>query len=108
MSSRGKNQALSLRAVEGPIVPETQCYQHRLREAMFDGVSASDVTDVVKSIVAAAKKGDAKAQSILLTHIVGTSQKPQPISVTIECPDVGAAVKAAQALRQRGARESGE
>lgn len=101
MSDERKNHSLSLIAMEGEILPEEQCFQSRLRMAVFDGVTEQDVKDVVQSIVAKAKSGDATAQKMLFDNILGVKTKPTQIVVNNHFDD------AQQAERiTRGGRRS--
>lgn len=76
------SKSLILSAIEGEILPEEQTYQASLRAAIFDGVSQSDVADVVKSIVAKAKTGDVAAQRMMFDYVLGGKTKPTQINVT--------------------------
>lgn len=77
-----KNNSLSLRAIEGEIIPEEETYQACLRQAMFDGITESDVKELVASIVAKAKSGDEKATRLLFDYVLGAKTKPTAIHVT--------------------------
>lgn len=93
-----KRNTLTISAVEGEILPEEQTFQASLRQAIFDGVSASDVSEVVKSIMAKAKAGDVKAQTMMFEYILGTKNKPTAINVVNNFQNVE---QAAQLRRAR-------
>jgi hypothetical protein len=67
-------------------LPEELTYQSKLRAAMSGVVGESDVTEVVKEIVAKAKTGDRHAQKMFFEYLVGVknaptkTQRPQPLS----------------------------
>lgn len=93
MNTGRKNNTLVLQAVEGQIVPEEQTFQASLRQAIYDGVSASDVSDVVKQITAKAKAGDTQAQKMFFEYVLGTKNKPSNINVTNNFVDVEQAAR---------------
>jgi hypothetical protein len=70
-----KNNSLSIRAIEGDLLPEQETYQARLRDAIFDGVSEADVADIVKQITAKAKAGDPQATKLFFNFILGNQKK---------------------------------
>jgi nitrogen regulatory protein PII len=64
----GQRGTLSIRALEAQqLLPEELTYQSKLRAAMSGVVGESDVTEVVKEIVAKAKTGDRHAQKMFLS-----------------------------------------
>lgn len=73
---------LKLRALEGDLMPEEETYQARLRQAMFNGLSESDVTEVVKQITAKAKAGDPQAVKLFFDYVLGAKAKPTVVNVT--------------------------
>ena len=85
---------LKLRAIEGQLMPDEDTFQARLRQAVFDGVRESDVTEVVKSIVEKAKQGDAQATRTFFDYILGGKTKPTNITVHNHFADVEQAAKA--------------
>jgi hypothetical protein len=93
MSDKPKRNALSLRAIEGQLMPEEQTFQARLRQACFDGIKESEVTDVVKQIVTKAKEGDAHSQKLFFDYLLGMKNKPTRIEVHNHYPDVSSAGK---------------
>lgn len=82
MSTGRKNNSLIISAVEGEIMPEEETYQANLRAAVFNGVSETDVKEVVQAIVAKAKAGDTQAQKMMFEYVLGTKTKPTQINVT--------------------------
>ena len=82
MNTGRKNNTLVLQAVEGEIIPEEQTFQASLRQAIFNGVTETDVSDVVKQITAKAKAGDTQAQKMFFEYVLGTKNKPSNINVT--------------------------
>lgn len=80
MSER-KNVSLSLPAMEGELLPEEQCYQSMLRNAVYDGVKESDVKEIVEGIVKRAKAGDPQAMKLFFDQILGAKTKPTNIVV---------------------------
>jgi hypothetical protein len=89
----GKRNSLSISAIEQQLLPEELTYQSKLRAAMSGAVGESDVTDVVKEIVAKAKTGDRQAQKLFFEYIVGVKNAPTKISVHNHYPDVNSAGK---------------
>ncbi len=75
MSAERKNVSLSLPAMEGELLPEENCYQAKLRAAVYDGVSETDVQEIVKGIVARAKAGDPAAQKLFFAQIAEQGEK---------------------------------
>lgn len=99
MSESRKNNTLSLRAIEGQLMPEEQTFQARLRCAMFDGIKESDVTDVVKQIVEKAKAGDVKAQQMMFDYLLGAKTKPTQVVVNNHFESVEDAARVEQRKR---------
>jgi hypothetical protein len=93
MTTGRKNNSLTINAIEGKIVPEEQTFQASLRQAIFDGVSTTDVSDVVKSIITKAKAGDVKAQKMMFDYILGAKSKPTQINVVNNFRDVEQAAR---------------
>ena len=60
-------------------IPEEATYQSKLRSAVFDAVSESDVADIVKGIVTRAKDGDQRAVQQVFDYVIG---KQQPARLT--------------------------
>jgi hypothetical protein len=88
----GQRGTLSIRALEAQqLLPEELTYQSKLRAAMSGAVGESDVTDVVKEIVAKAKSGDRHAQKLFFEYLVGVKNAPTKISVHNHYPDVSSA-----------------
>lgn len=88
-----KRNSLSLTAIEGQLLPEEETYQSQLRAAVFNGISESDVSDVVKQIVAKAKAGDAASQKLFFDYLLGAKTKPTQINIHNHYPDVASAGK---------------
>lgn len=80
MSER-KNNSLSLVAMEGELLPDEQCYQSMLRNAVYDGVKEADVKQIVEGIVKRAKEGDPAAVKLFFDQILGAKTKPTQIVV---------------------------
>lgn len=93
-----KRQTLALRAIEGELLPEEETYQAKLREAVFNGVNESDVTEVVKSITARAKAGDKQATREFFDYVLGGKRTPSKIVVHnhFESPEQGARIVGAK------------
>jgi hypothetical protein len=87
----GKRNSLSISSIERQLLPEELTYQSKLRAAMSGAVGESDVTDVVKEIVAKAKTGDRHAQKLFFEYLVGVKNAPTKISVHNHYPDVNSA-----------------
>ncbi len=68
-------RSLSIKAIEGELLPEPETYQAKLRAAVFDGVSEADVADVVKSITAKAKAGDPQATKLFFDFVLGSKKQ---------------------------------
>lgn len=86
-----ERSTLSLRNVEGHLMPDELTYQAKLRAAMSGIVSESDVQDVVKQIVAKAKEGNRDAQKMFFDYLIGVKNAPTKISVHNHYPDVSSA-----------------
>jgi hypothetical protein len=102
MSER-KNNSLSLVAMEGEILPEEQCYQAMLRNAVYDGVKEADVTEIVKGIVERAKAGDPAATKLFFDQSLGAKTKPTSITVNNHFEDA----EQAERLTRGGKRSRG-
>lgn len=76
-----KNNSLTLRAIEGDLLPEEETYQASLRASIYNAISTSDVADVVKSITEKAKAGDPAAQKLFFDYLLGQKTKPSSITV---------------------------
>lgn len=50
---------------------EVTCWQQAMRTAMYDGVTESDIGEIVRSVVARARKGDLKAAEFLFRWTIG-------------------------------------
>lgn len=85
---------LKLRAIEGELLPEEETFQAALRAAMFNGISETDVSDVVKGIVAKAKCGDPQSQKLFFDYLLGGKTKPTKIEVHNHFPSVEEAARA--------------
>lgn len=68
-----KNQSLILSELEGQ-VSEEMTYQAKLRNAVFNAVTESDVQEVVKGIVKRAKDGDQHAVKNLFDYVMGAGK----------------------------------
>jgi len=88
---------LSLTAIEGQLLPEEETYQASLRAAVFNGISETDVADVVKQIVAKAKGGDSHAQKLFFDYLLGAKTKPTQINIHNHYPDVVSAGRKVEA-----------
>ena len=64
---------------------------------MSGALSEADVTDVVKSIVEGAKKGDRNAQKMFFDYLVGVKNAPTKISIHNHYPDATSAGKNVEA-----------
>lgn len=53
-----------------------QNWQASMREALFNGVTPSDMSEIIKTVTAKAKQGDLKAADFLFRWILGT---PAPV-----------------------------
>ena len=80
------------------MLPEEQTYQAKLRNAVFDAISESDVSDVVKQIVGKAKEGDTKAQKMFFDYLLGAKNRPAQVVVNNTFTSVEDAAK----LRREG------
>ena len=78
VKKRTENNSLILSEIGGQLAEE-QTYQSKLRQAVFDAVSESDVKDIVEGIVEKAKAGDEKATKMVFDYVLGSSQ---PVSLT--------------------------
>lgn len=100
-----KRNTLSLRAIEGELLPEEVTYQARLRAAMSGAIAEADVEAVVKQIVDGAKQGDRGAQKMFFEYLLGMKNAPTKISVHNHYPDVNSAGRnveeEARAMRER-------
>jgi hypothetical protein len=87
-----KNNSLSIRAIEGEIMPEEETYQAKLRQAVFDGVKESDVAEIIKKITEDAKAGDKNATKLFFDYVLGQKVKPTQIVVNnhFESPEQAA------------------
>lgn len=102
MSTNVPTKALTLAAIEGEILPEEACYQARLRAAVYDGVQETDVTEIVKGIVARAKAGDVHAQKLFFDQILGAKTKPTQIVVNNTFSSVEQGASMSRGLKKRG------
>jgi len=50
---------------------EVTCWQAAMRTAMYDGVTESDIAEIVRSVATRAKKGDLKACEFLFRWTMG-------------------------------------
>jgi hypothetical protein len=100
MSSRN---TLSLKEIDGELVPEEMTYQARIRAAVFDGVTEADAKAVVQKIVEKAKAGDEKAQRMFLDYLAGFGASPTKITVV---QNYGSVAEAAEAERARSGAKS--
>lgn len=100
MSSRN---TLSLKEIDGDLVPEEMTYQARIRAAVFDGVTEADAKAVVQKIVEKARAGDEKAQRMFLDYLAGFGTAPTKITVV---QNYGSVAEAAEAERARSGAKS--
>ena len=100
-NGKGKDgrQLMSVRSIEGQLMPEEVTYQARLRAAMSGIVKEADVEEVVKQIVTQAKEGKRDAQKMFFEYLVGVKNSPKKIEVHNHYPDVASAARAEKAKR---------
>lgn len=71
MANRNGNRLVPRRGQMTDLVEEQHTAQAKLRAAVFNAVSESDITEVVKSIVEKAKGGDKIALRYLFDYVLG-------------------------------------
>lgn len=74
-----KYDTLSIKAIEGELLPEEQTYQARLRAAIYDGVSEKDVAEIIKGITERAKAGDAASIRLFMDYVLGSKGTKQVV-----------------------------
>ena len=77
----------------------TLAMQGRLRQAIFDSISESDITQIIKKQVDKAKAGDAKSLEFVMKYVLGFGQPVtlQQINVTT---DVEGAARLARSVKR--------
>lgn len=105
-----KNNSLSLKAIDGELLPEELTYQSQIRNAIFEGIAAGDAKEIVQSIVAKAKAGDATAQKLFFDYLAGFATAPTKITVVNQFSSVEDAARHAKSRRPKHAEteEDGE
>lgn len=66
---------------------EVGCWQEAMRTALYDGVKESDIGEIVRGVVAKAKKGDLKAAEFLFRWTIGQQPKVIQQVVVQQQPD---------------------
>lgn len=62
---------------------EVRSWQESMRAALYNGVTENDLAEIVKSLVASAKKGDLKATDMLFKWTMGQPQPPAVQQVVV-------------------------
>jgi len=93
------NRSLLLRDIPEQL-PEEQSYQARLREAIYDGVTEADVTEVIKGIVERAKRGDKVAIQQMMDYVLGAKTAPKSVTIENHFTDVEQAARLTSSRRR--------
>jgi hypothetical protein len=99
---------MSLKAIDGELLPEELTYQSQIRAAVFEGIAAGDAKEIVQSIVSKAKAGDATAQKLFFYYLAGFATAPTKITVVNKFSSVEDAARHAKARGVKHAEEDGE
>ena len=96
-----KNSTLSLKAIDGELLPEELTYQAQLRASVADHVGRDDIKEIVQGIIKRAKGGDPKAVQQFFDLILGNSTAPTKLTVHNHFSDPEQAARASLALRKQ-------
>ena len=62
-----------------PTLDAAAACAQKLKEAMFGGITETDMADIMKNLVKKAKEGDLKATKVLFDTVVKAQPAPQPV-----------------------------